>query len=278
MMRKMLLAAMGVALLSPVAMAQSSMSSVEQGQPGANQPSSPYAEIREVPAAAAAAAGARAEVQKAKSQIHFAILSLQMDLEQSEAWRSANQALASAHRQYTHERERVLRSVEARPEYQRARATAEAYGSMITELKRLPDADGRNLLELASHRMNAGAAASSMESEALLKDEAYQSARTALVEANERVEAMRRQMQRSVRQDEAWQSARASLLDARVRAAATAAYYTHAVDAAESAVDFAAYQAHQVRYRPVIGTTIDNGYGTWRGSYRLGYPIYWHHK
>lgn len=238
-------------------------------------PVSPFAEIQQVPQAAASAAQARAQRERALRNVNYAILSLQMDLEQSEGWRAANLELQGAQRDYDRARVRVLGVLERDEGYGRAVAERDAYAMMIEELKRQPDADQQYLVQLARQRMEAGSKVTKMEAAALEADGDFRTAREALVAANEEVSQMRRQMQQSVRSDVQWQQARADLMQARVDVAATAAYLRGSIEARDIAVDFGAYQARQQRFTPV-NTGYDYRYGVrWGGSYRSGYPIYW---
>jgi hypothetical protein len=226
---------------------------------------------------------ARVDFARARSNMNQITDLARQDLESSDTYRQASDALDSARQAYVAARERIMESVQQDPDYQAAVAERDAYSQMIVQMRAQERPDEVAVMDLSARKLDAGATANRIVARALAADDDAQRAHRDLMAASSRVTALRDGAERSLHSSPDWRAAREAVWDARSRAFTTDAYLAGTIDARDRALRLAnrqitanagaLYDHLYSPYYPLFSR--HRSYGGCSGGFAVGYPVGW---
>ncbi|MFI5382509.1 MAG: hypothetical protein ACHRHE_24730, partial [Tepidisphaerales bacterium] len=152
-------------------------------------------------------AKARADVSKAQGVANQAAAKVREGFESGAEWQAASAAQKQAQADVDAARKRVIDAVHDSAAYKQAQVTKKTADAELAQLK-ADNVGTDDLTQGATKAMNAGAALSKMEAEALAGDAKFIEAKKRLLDANAKLAVLGKQVDELVKADPAWQSAR----------------------------------------------------------------------
>ncbi len=217
-----------------------------------------------VATAYARAAAAYEAVRRWDSAVNVLPIQLQKQFESSPEWKAAQTELRDSYNAYVAAREPVLRRVTESQEYRSIQESHDRITKILAAGNLTPD----DRINLATQKMQFGTQLRAMEASAFNNDAGVQQARTRMLNANQRVVALREGFDQNVRNNPEFASARRALGDARVQSAA-ASYYLYGLLAARQDALDAYYGQIYNDYRH------NYPYSYYTPAYTYGYGTYY---
>ncbi len=238
----------------------------------------PSREVHGAVDANARTAFARANFHRLQDSLNSAIRQMQYNFEHSQEMMDALKAEKQAWDDYVAARNAALRPVVSDPKYQANVALKNEVGERIADvhaaykdqkptsatdrraMELLCESKMKELVTLALVKLEYAQLATDMEVSALKNDSKVADARSKLIAAGTRAQAVRENFDRTVRNSQELASIRKSIEDARVAYITAEAYRDGAVDAANVALDYAYYK-NRYNYHTYDGYPYDGIYG-----------------
>jgi hypothetical protein len=215
----------------------------------------PAPEVQSVPMAFARAVNMRAEQDQMLSELHATVDRIREDFNYSPDMVAAVREQNSAYLAYDDARRKVLEKLSAD-------ATYRAMISLVVSLKhklederpgpRPTEEDLERMLATATLKLSYASAASAMEVASLSADQDVMQSHARLLEAADKVGALRADFERQIRRNPEFLAARRNLDDARIGRLTAEAFLSGAIDARSVAMDYAYYlhRFDQYSYSP----------------------------
>jgi len=227
---------------------------------GSDSSDFPSREVHGAVESNARTAFARANYHRLQDSLNTAIRQMQYSFEHSQELTEALKAEKQAWDDYVAAKNAALRPVVSDPKYQANVALKNEMGERIADvhaahkdekimtaadrraMEQACDARMKEVLTLALVKLEYAQLATDMEVAALKNDSRVADARSKLIAAGTRVQAVRENFDRTVRSSQELASIRKNIEDARVAYITAEAYREGAVEAANVALDYAYYK------------------------------------
>jgi hypothetical protein len=241
----------------------------------------PTAEVHDAIDANARATFARGQYHRLQDSLNQAIRLRQYNFEHSGDLADALKQEQQAWQDYVSARNAALRGVVDDPKYQSAVSLKNDLGERIAETREefqgtklsndpkvaaaTTRAQMRELVAMASVKLDYAQVATDMEVAALKNDSKVADARHRLMDAGSRVQALRDDFDHKLRNDQELASLRSKIEDARIASATAESYRNGAVGAANQALDYAYYKNRFSNSYAGYGYPYGYGYGVGYG-------------
>ena len=230
----------------------------------------PAAEVQAVPAARARVAIARMELLRSQANLDRGTRSAVRRFEKSDDMSKATAAQQEAYARYQAARSKALEPLASDPQYQAAQEMKKQIGEQIVQKHEAAATSDKpvlhEILALATIKLRYAMNATNRESEALRQSSDVRDARTQLVSASSKVNALRTRFADDLREDPDLIAVRRSVFDQKVAWVASHAYLDGLLEARGIALDYAYFVRGYNPYR-VFGY---DPYGFGRSYYAYG--------
>lgn len=233
-------------------------------------PALPTDSISNTPGAIAVAQASRTRLQNVRDDLSDYVRLQRFVFDNSPEVRKAVEDHRAAYETWLGARKAALASLEHDAQYVEARRIREATGFQLEAERAKPTPDAQRLASLSGYRLSLARQMTLRESAVLANDKNFLEARSALVEAGQRIDAARREFEVKLRTSPELATARRDYRSAAEQQAYAMAYAEANKQLAQRILQYAYFTQLIARLRPYVITSPYYGGGYYGGGYYGG--------